>query len=282
MADADLGPLADLQHTIHSNGQQREKRARATKALPTDRIKLGKQLDILRAYVGAGGVDGRAVSNTEVAQIVQMQPSTVSMGNAFWTDVGFLQKGEGGYLPSQDVVNFSRAHEWNPDSAPHKLAPLLENAWFVTRLMPKLRFREVKEEEALIDLADEAGAGLHHKGQLRLLLEYMEVTGFVTRENGSIRLDNSRVGPSTPSEPQKPESAPPASPNITSGPLTQATPTSHAPPPASIAAAMSGGGVQFDFSIRVGMAEIAGWPAERITAFFAGLAQVIAARGKVD
>ena len=45
---------------------------------------------------------------------------------------------------------------------------------------------------------------------------------------------------------------------------------------------MAGGGVQFDFSIRVGMAEIAGWSAERIAAFFAGLAQVIAARGKAE
>jgi hypothetical protein len=44
-------------------------------------------------------------------------------------------------------------------------------------------------------------------------------------------------------------------------------------------AAPTNGVVQFHVSVRVDMAEFAGWEAERISAFFAGIAQVLAAKG---
>jgi hypothetical protein len=41
-------------------------------------------------------------------------------------------------------------------------------------------------------------------------------------------------------------------------------------------------GINFQVSLKVTMAEIAGWEPDRITAFFAGLAQVIAAKGRLE
>ena len=42
------------------------------------------------------------------------------------------------------------------------------------------------------------------------------------------------------------------------------------------------GVVQFHISVKVDMAEFADWSPERITAFFAGIAQVLAAKGKLE
>jgi hypothetical protein len=40
--------------------------------------------------------------------------------------------------------------------------------------------------------------------------------------------------------------------------------------------------VQFHVSVKVDMAEFAGWSADRITAFFGGIAQVLAAKGTLE
>src|SRR5437879_2468995 len=57
---------------------------RPTKYLPTPRITFNKQLDILRAWAAASGPTGRVASNGAVAEIVKMQPSTVSLAKPFF------------------------------------------------------------------------------------------------------------------------------------------------------------------------------------------------------
>jgi hypothetical protein len=47
-------------------------------------------------------------------------------------------------------------------------------------------------------------------------------------------------------------------------------------------AAPTEGIVQFHVSVRVDMGEFKGWAPERIAAFFGGIAQVLAAKGKVE
>ena len=42
------------------------------------------------------------------------------------------------------------------------------------------------------------------------------------------------------------------------------------------------GTIQFHVSVRVDMTEFAGWKADRITAFFGGIAQVLAAKGDLE
>ena len=40
--------------------------------------------------------------------------------------------------------------------------------------------------------------------------------------------------------------------------------------------------MQFNVSVKVNMQEFAGWQAERVTAFFNGIAQVLAAKGALE
>src|SRR5436190_11294288 len=86
------------------------KRVRPTKVIPTERLTVKKQLDILRAFAAASGPNGKAVTNKEVADILKMADTSVSLCNYFFTEVGLLTKGAAGFVPSQDVMSYSRAY----------------------------------------------------------------------------------------------------------------------------------------------------------------------------
>ncbi len=242
-------------------------KARPTKSLPTDRITFSKQLDLLRAYAAASGQNGKVVTNEEVADIVDMSSSTVSMANAFFKDAGFLRQGEGGYLPSPEVVAFNHAHQWNPDTASHKLSPLLRESWFAKAVMPKLAFRPLDEGETVATLSEAASAGPDYRGQLRLLLDYLEAAALIQRDGNLIRLAQPSVSVPPGGEKPTPSSRLPETPTIPEQPIF-ARPTQ--------------GAIQFQVNVKVDMAELAGWDADRITAFFAGIAQVLAAKRGIE
>src|SRR5438132_962394 len=94
-----------------------KKRRLPNKPIPTDRLTVPKQLDLLRAWAAASGPNGKPVTNRDVAAIVKMAETTTSLANAFFTAMGFLQKTSTGYLPAQEVLNYNRAYGWNPQTA---------------------------------------------------------------------------------------------------------------------------------------------------------------------
>src|SRR6266851_5711450 len=103
----------------------RESKSKPNRVLPFDRVQIIKQLEILRAFAAASNQGTKAVTNVEAAGIVGMAPETLSACNAFFISIGLIQKGDGGVLVSPEVQAFFRAHDWNKDTAAHKLAPLL-------------------------------------------------------------------------------------------------------------------------------------------------------------
>src|SRR6185503_3099747 len=133
------------------------------------------------------GANGRPVTNAEVASIVGLHPSTTSIANAFFTDVGLLVRAADGQVPAQEVVNFAKAHQWDPDKAPTKLAPLLASTWFGLALFPKVQFRAHSPQEALGILAEAAGASTEHRGQLESMLELLAFAGLLHVDGDSVR-----------------------------------------------------------------------------------------------
>jgi hypothetical protein len=242
-----------------------------SKILPTDRIAFPKQLDLLRAYAAASEPSGRPVSNDEVSKITKLTPSTVSLGNAFAASVGFIRKAEGGYVPSAEVVAFGRAYQWDPATASYKLAPAIEATWFAQAILSTLRMRAMEDREAVTAIAEAAAAGPGHKSQIEVCLDYMESAGIITREGRQITLRRTAGAPTrdedgatAPSAREPKESQPRATASATGfGPTTE-------------------GMIQFDVNVRVRMSEMSGWSADRISAFFAGVAQVLAAKGQTD
>jgi len=245
----------------------KSKKSRPTKSLPTDRLTLVKQLDILRAYAVASGPAAKAVTNDDVGDIVKIHPGTVSLNNSFFYELGFLQRGDKGYIPAPEVFEFNRAYEWNPEIAPHKLAPIIARSWFGESLMPKLSFRSMTEDDAVANLAEAASAGPEYKSQLRLLLDYMQVAGLIVRDGNQVKLLKTGSLPI-----EKPLEEVTSEVKERQQKITMP----------SIVASPTEGSVQFHVSVKVDMKEFAGWEADRITAFFSGIAQVLAAKKAIE
>lgn len=251
----------------------KDRREKPGKILPTERISFSKQLDILRAYAAASGAERESVSNNDVAGIVNMSPSTTTLANAFFADIGLLQKGARGYIPSNEVFNYSRAYEWDPDTAIHKLAPFINKTWFAKALMPKLSFRSLTEDEALTSLAEAADAGPDYKNQLRTLLDYTEAVGLIKRNGDQIQ----RVSPVKDMGDGK-EAVPP--------PTREGKLEMEAEEPKTVRSGLPSepteGVVEFHIDIKVNMAELSGWSADRISAFFSGIAKVLASKEGIE
>jgi hypothetical protein len=237
------------------------------KVFPTARISFDKQIVILQAYAAAAGPNGKAVSNKEVAALVKMTSETVSLSNAFFSNIGLILKVDGGYIPAPEVVHFQLAHQWNPEKAGHKLAPIIERAWFTQRLLPKLRMGPLDKIAAIADLAEVASAPPKYGPQMTLLLDYMEFAGIVQQDNTGMYMVTGLVGSR--------EAIPVPDPPIMTQTIVR--PASWTP-----SFAPTEGVIQFQVSVKVSMAELSGWSADRITAFFGGVAQVMAAKGKIE
>lgn len=253
---------------LASNGDK--KAAKPKKVLPTSRIAVTKQLEIVRGYVHASGQQGKGVKLNELASIMNMHPNTVTLTNPFFSDIGLIQRGEGGYVPSSDAIAYAGAFDWDPEKAAFKLRPAVEAAWFSSLLMPKLRMRSMSEDEAIAELAGEAAAGKEYKAQLRMLLEWMEVSGLVFRENGRVTRRSAPAGEEIPEKPTDSEPEPSSQPAGKSSSFftTFSQPTE--------------GVIRFNVSVKIDMAEFAGWKADRIAAFFSGIARVLAAKGNLE
>lgn len=224
---------------------------RRRKILPTIRIAPQKQFDLLRAWAAASGPGKKAVQLADAAEIVKMAVNTITLANPFFCDVGLLLRQDGGFVPSEEVVLFSRSFEWNPETAPHKLAPLFSGAWFGQALMPKLNFGSLPKDEAIQTLAEAAEAPPEYEAQLTLLLDYMERAGLIQRDGDTIK--KGTVVPSVTTERSS------AAPN-SSEPIRE-------PPPRTTVAttfttAPTEGVVQFHVSVKVDMKEFAGWPSD--------------------
>lgn len=254
--------------TTPEPGQEKVKRARPTKPLPTDRIAFTKQLDILRAYAVAHESTGKPVTNTEIGAIVKMAASTVPHANSFFADpeIGLLVKADGGYLPSPATVAFHRAYAWKAETAAHKLAPAFQQMWFAQAILPRLGFRPMDEREAIAVLAEASAATPDYEGQLDLALQFLAAVGLIEREGGQVKALRA-VAP-------EPEPAP--LPTVDPKPVpTRGVET-------KFARSNDSDGVHFNVSIHVDMKEMGGWTPERIAAFFAGFAQVLAAKGALE
>src|SRR5262249_39174724 len=154
------------------------------------------------------------------------------------------------FIPSDYVIAFARAWEWSPKTAAQKLAPAFQRAWFSEVLFPLLRFRPLAEEEAIRELAGAANAAPEYKPQIKTIIDFLEISDLIKRENGTIRLSNgASQGDALPSH-QTPDVKEPI-------PTKPVVVTTFAQP--------TQGMINFHVDVRVDMAEFAGWPADRIT-----------------
>lgn len=180
------------EQAIDSNRVQapaaRVRESRPTQQLPSDRMLFERQLSALRAFVAASTAQGGApVTNEQAAPFAQLSPQTIVVTNAFFCEVGLLDRtGNGQFTVTQLALAYDQAAQWDESTAGHKLRSAFEGRWFSKCLVPHLRLRSVNRNEAIRILADECGASKKYEGQLETLLRYMEVTGIVVDREGRL------------------------------------------------------------------------------------------------
>jgi hypothetical protein len=228
-----------------------------TRRLPTYRIKFEKQLEAIRVY------------GKDVGEMVGIHENTISLMVGFLVENGFLERNGIATIATKPVIDFALAHSWSPEAAPRKLAPIIRASWFGKLLSEKLAFRSMTESDAIADLAGAISAEPEYKPQIAMLIDYAVASGLVRRDGNQLLLGDEAAAPET-MAPRQNKSA-------------FSEPREEAPPPRSSTNVATSfltteGAVQFHVSIRVSMQEMAGWTPDRIGAFFAGLAQVLAAK----
>jgi hypothetical protein len=254
-----------------SEDQSAKQKPKPTKTLPTDRISPSKQLDILRAYAAASNNGARPATVVEIADITKMASSTVTLCNSFLASVGLIQRTDAGtYLPCPEVVNFLRAYEWNPETASHKLAPALRNTWFGVALLPTLQFGPMDEDTAITKLAEASTAGPDYKKELQSLLEFLSLGGVILRDAGQIKIAKAALAEPAQVTTKQEEPIKPTEPTRAPGRNVSTDLNS------------SAGGVTFNVNVQVDMTEFATWRPERISAFFRGIAEVLAAKADIE
>jgi hypothetical protein len=242
-----------------------------TKRLPTTRIKFSKQLDIIRAY-GIKSQNGtRPASYKDAAEVTNIHSNTVALMVGFLVENGFLDRSGNETVPTKPVIDFAQAHSWSSETAPRKLAPIVRNAWFGKLLLDRLAFRSMVEDDAIADLAGAISAEPEYKPQIGTLIDYAVAAGLVRRDGNQLSLGEEAAAPEA--MPRRQDRTTQSSEQRDDQP-----PTSR--PSANVATSFmtTEGAVQFHVSIRVTMQEMAGWSPDRIGAFFAGLAKVLAAK----
>lgn len=246
--------------------------AQPTRKLPSERIAFTKQIDILRAYGLASSGGTKAVHYSQAAEVVKMSANTVSLMNTFMVDNGFVQKSGNDFIPDKALIEFAQAYSWNPETASKKLAPLILRTWFGERMTMRLKFRAMPMGELISDLAGQVSAAPEFKSNIETLIEYGVAAGLVRRDGNQLSLGDISDAPTA--EVQHPSTeSPMPQPEPKTDPMSR-------PAPGSVGTGFMSteGGVQFHVAIKVDMKEMAGWTPDRITAFFSGLAQVLAAK----
>jgi hypothetical protein len=165
--------------------------SRPAKTLPSSRIAFAKQIEILRGYASAYAPDregSKGITNAVVASLVNLNPSTISLANPFFADVGLLKRVDGGgHLPSAEVIRFQSAYGWNPETAGQELTGPLRDSWFGHALLPALQMRALSEQDALQRLAIAASVGKEREAQLRLVIDYLQLAELVSRDGNLIK-----------------------------------------------------------------------------------------------
>ena len=171
-------------------------------------------------------------------------------------------------LPPRTRAAGAAPYEWDKENAARELQPVLAKCWFWEVLQPKLGFRPLDEKEAVNALGAASAASSEYRPNLKLILDYLVTVGMIERDGTMLKLVRGAGGEKPAREEQQGAQQERAARN------TGSVTTGFEQRP--------GGAVQFSINIDVSMTEIAGWAPERISAFFTGMAKVLAAKSGLE
>ena len=161
---------------------RRESRARAQRALPTDRLKLEVQQGLLRAYATLSGGAKRAVNAEQLSRSVNISPTTAGLCNAFFVENGWIErKAKGQYTATDALLRHNNMWAVSPgdSSAWEPLRDPMKGSWYWQTLAPAISTARVGRKDALILLMQDGGASPAHKKALENILDWLVTVGLL-------------------------------------------------------------------------------------------------------
>jgi hypothetical protein len=202
-----------------SSQTKAERRLRAAKPLPTNRMKMATQVDALKAITIASQYGERGVSALDIAPRLGLSPATAGLNNAFFLEVGLLvRERKGHYKPTEASINFTRKASFNEAQAAKILAPSFRDSWYYHEVAQQLGMGPATTKRMVEVLAHAAGATSDHTSQLESVLLWLEYVGLVVIADGHVQLGqhdlqdlevpaNELAAPDEPAEPKRAQPA---------------------------------------------------------------------------
>jgi hypothetical protein len=250
-------------------------------------MKVEVQRRVLDAFAKLSGPDKRPVTSEDVGQTIRdVSTHTLALSNAFFVDVGWLDKQKRGtYAATDALINYRRRAAMNPDDlrAREALRDTMMESWFWQAIKNHIEFGGDHEEEVLQVLMHRAEASPEHAKQLRHLLEWVEWTGLIRREDGRVLLPEDE-GDAAPRAPEAASNTPAAVEEELRPPLT-VNPPDEKPAPAPHQSAgtaqRSPSVISFSFAFDMSADDLAKLSPEQIQTLFAAVGNVMSIRAQV-
>jgi hypothetical protein len=265
-----------------SGGEAKNTRAksrpRATKALPTDRLKFEVQVAALKAIAIASNNGKQPVSAEEIAPALGVVSTTAGLNNAFFMESGLItRERKGHYKPTDAVREFARRHSFNPKEAGEELAETLGGTWYFASTRQRLEMGEATREQVISVLAHAAGVMAERSNQLSSLLAWLEYAGLITTAGGRVRLAAATA--ETPEETTQPvtlSAEPKVDPAEGAGQGTTGNASRQDPAPKSEALLS----LSFDFALTA--SDLQQLSAEQIQALYKAVGEVMAIKATIQ
>jgi|SRR5580658_1830615 hypothetical protein len=181
-------PYSHLRSVNSSEGgegegaSRQQPRQHSDKALPSDRMKVGKQVAVLHAIGRHSGPRRPLDADILSRAVTGIAPSTVILSNRFFEAAGWITSPEKGrYAATDALVEYSRRLAADiPDPAAVLRDPA-RHSWFWEALEPDLaEGQRLAVNDAIVKLMTAAGANDGHLPNVRNLIAWLEHVGMVT------------------------------------------------------------------------------------------------------
>ena len=158
------------------------------KKLPSHAFSLDTQIQILKAITVVYQPKSEGSNYKDIAQHLEIDPTSVSKVLPFWKQVGILENKERSYVPSTILIEFSRQLEWVDTSSAWKtLGSALKDSWFMNALRTKFQRKNSLSSEELLQTLGYASGILKRNPKinhsLHVLIGILEKTSLIKKEN---------------------------------------------------------------------------------------------------
>jgi hypothetical protein len=258
---------------------RQQARQRADKALPTDRMKMDRQIAVLHALGRLSGPRKESVNADGLSRAVSgIAPTTVILSNRFFEAAGWIViPAKGIYAATNVLVEYTRRlATGTPAYAAEALRDPARQSWFWQVLEPHIADgRRLPVNDAVILLMRGAGASDGHTPMIRNLIAWLEHVGMISVRDQCIAAEAKTAEPAgdtAPGPPQPRDQGPAGTPAPAETGAKGEKPTAPGggEPPATV--------VAFSFDVKVTTADLARLTPEQIRAFFEAVGAVMAVR----